>query len=220
MHQRNYPGSASLFHDLGKKMMVCLHGGRVYFGFLRIIDQFGNVVLHQAFERIHVDKKFCDIPQGILMIRGENIILIGEVDENCNIEEQLELVSEKEIYALQAERTAARKALSKRRAQLFAARGLGLPDPSDLLCNTLPVSSCHATRGTHEGWDTARLPKPRQGNSRGRDQRPPVSKFALQPLDHPVPLSHLALKDSANRIKFKKSETTGGLSKSCRQTYM
>ncbi|TGZ57683.1 hypothetical protein CRM22_009891 [Opisthorchis felineus] len=79
MHQRNYPGSASLFHDLGKKMMVYLHGGRVYFGFLRIIDQFGNVVLHQAFERIHVDKKFCDIPQGILMIRGENIILIGEV---------------------------------------------------------------------------------------------------------------------------------------------
>ncbi|TGZ57685.1 hypothetical protein CRM22_009891 [Opisthorchis felineus] len=133
MHQRNYPGSASLFHDLGKKMMVYLHGGRVYFGFLRIIDQFGNVVLHQAFERIHVDKKFCDIPQGILMIRGENIILIGEVDENCNTEEQLELVSEKEIYALQAERTAARKALSKRRAQLFAARGLGLPDPSDLL---------------------------------------------------------------------------------------
>ncbi|KAF7256050.1 hypothetical protein EG68_06929 [Paragonimus skrjabini miyazakii] len=74
-----YPGSASLFNDMGKNMMVCLRGGRVYIGYLRIIDQFGNIVIHQAFERIHVEKKFCDVPQGILMIRGENIILIGEL---------------------------------------------------------------------------------------------------------------------------------------------
>ncbi|GAA49996.1 RNA-binding protein 39 [Clonorchis sinensis] len=33
-----------------------------------------------------------------------------------------------------------------------------------LNCNTLPVPSCHANRGKHEGWDTARLPKPRQGS--------------------------------------------------------
>ncbi|KER19888.1 hypothetical protein T265_11452 [Opisthorchis viverrini] len=37
-----------------------------------------------------------------------------------------------------------------------------------LSCNILPVPSCHATRRKHEGWDTARLPKPRQGKSRGR----------------------------------------------------
>ncbi|GAA53704.1 leucine-rich repeat-containing protein 47 [Clonorchis sinensis] len=36
-------------------------------------------------------------------------------------------------------------------------------------CNTLSVSSCHATRRKHEGWNTARLPKPRQRKSRGRD---------------------------------------------------
>ncbi|KER22938.1 hypothetical protein T265_14750, partial [Opisthorchis viverrini] len=35
-------------------------------------------------------------------------------------------------------------------------------------CNTLPVPSCHSTRRKHEGWDTARLPKPRQEKSRGR----------------------------------------------------
>ncbi|KAG5453780.1 hypothetical protein CSKR_113836 [Clonorchis sinensis] len=35
-------------------------------------------------------------------------------------------------------------------------------------CNTLSVPIYHATRGRHEGWDTARLPKPRQGKSRGR----------------------------------------------------
>ncbi|KAG5453887.1 hypothetical protein CSKR_108586 [Clonorchis sinensis] len=35
-------------------------------------------------------------------------------------------------------------------------------------CNTLSVPSYHATRWKHEGWDTARLFKPRQGKSRGR----------------------------------------------------
>ncbi|KER28054.1 hypothetical protein T265_13670, partial [Opisthorchis viverrini] len=34
-------------------------------------------------------------------------------------------------------------------------------------CSTLPVPSCHATLREHEGWDTARLPKPRQGKSSG-----------------------------------------------------
>ncbi|KER26509.1 hypothetical protein T265_06232 [Opisthorchis viverrini] len=50
-------------------------------------------------------------------------------------------------------------------------------------CSTLPVPSCHATRRKHEGWDTARLPKPRQGKSSGggriRTTDLPVSKFAL-----------------------------------------
>ncbi|KER26341.1 hypothetical protein T265_06388 [Opisthorchis viverrini] len=48
---------------------------------------------------------------------------------------------------------------------------------------TILMPSCHATRRKHEGWDTARLPKPRQGKSRGsgrvRTTDLPVSKFAL-----------------------------------------
>ncbi|KAG5446990.1 hypothetical protein CSKR_113977 [Clonorchis sinensis] len=50
-------------------------------------------------------------------------------------------------------------------------------------CNTLSAPNCHATRRKHEGWDTVRLPKPRQGKSRGRSgvrtTDLPVSKFAL-----------------------------------------
>ncbi|GAA52462.1 sorting nexin-6 [Clonorchis sinensis] len=37
-------------------------------------------------------------------------------------------------------------------------------------CSTLSVPSSRATRGKHEGLDTARLPKPRQGKSRGRSR--------------------------------------------------
>ncbi|KER29526.1 hypothetical protein T265_03897 [Opisthorchis viverrini] len=40
--------------------------------------------------------------------------------------------------------------------------------------------------GKHDGWDTANLPKPRQGKSRGRSPVRttdlPVSKLVLQPL--------------------------------------
>ncbi|KER23343.1 LOW QUALITY PROTEIN: hypothetical protein T265_14657 [Opisthorchis viverrini] len=57
------------------------------------------------------------------------------------------------------------------------------PDSATEVCSTLPVPSCHATRRKHEGWDTARLPKPRQGKSRGggriRTTDLPVSKLAL-----------------------------------------
>ncbi|KAG5443950.1 hypothetical protein CSKR_113806 [Clonorchis sinensis] len=48
-------------------------------------------------------------------------------------------------------------------------------------CSTLPVPSCHATRGKHEGWDTARLPKPRQGKSRCRGRVRTTNLPAISP---------------------------------------
>ncbi|KAG5443280.1 hypothetical protein CSKR_106280 [Clonorchis sinensis] len=35
-------------------------------------------------------------------------------------------------------------------------------------CSTILVPNCHANGRRHEGWDTARWPKPRQGRSRCR----------------------------------------------------
>ncbi|KER34325.1 hypothetical protein T265_00166 [Opisthorchis viverrini] len=37
-------------------------------------------------------------------------------------------------------------------------------------CGTLTTLNCHAAGRKHEGRDTAPLPKPRQGKSRGRGQ--------------------------------------------------
>ncbi|CAH8872035.1 unnamed protein product [Trichobilharzia szidati] len=131
--ENNYPGAASLIQDIGKKMAISLRGGRMFIGYLRIIDQFGNVVLHEAVERIHVEKKFCDVPQGILLIRGENIIIIGELNPEVDIDEKLQRVSEEEIYKLQQEQTAARKELARKRAELFALRGLGFQEFGDIM---------------------------------------------------------------------------------------
>ncbi|TNM90300.1 hypothetical protein fugu_004534 [Takifugu bimaculatus] len=77
----NYvPGTASLIDDIDKKHLVLLRDGRTLIGYLRSIDQFANLVFHQTVERIHVGKKFGDIPRGIFIVRGENVVLLGEID--------------------------------------------------------------------------------------------------------------------------------------------
>ena len=38
-----------------------------------------NLVLHRTIERIHVGKKYGDIPRGVFIVRGENVVLLGEV---------------------------------------------------------------------------------------------------------------------------------------------
>ncbi|KAG5450921.1 hypothetical protein CSKR_107874 [Clonorchis sinensis] len=47
-------------------------------------------------------------------------------------------------------------------------------------CSPLSVTSCHATRRKHEGRDTDRLPKPRQGESRGRGRIPTTDLPAVE----------------------------------------
>lgn len=62
-----------------EKLMVLLRDGRTLIGYLRSVDQFANLVLHKTIERIHVGKEYGDIPRGIFIIRGENVVLLGEI---------------------------------------------------------------------------------------------------------------------------------------------
>ena len=47
--------------------------------FLCLLIAAANLVLHQTVERIHVGKKYGDIPRGIFVVRGENVVLLGEI---------------------------------------------------------------------------------------------------------------------------------------------
>lgn len=38
-----------------------------------------NVVLQNACERVIVGELYCDVPLGLYVIRGENVVLIGEL---------------------------------------------------------------------------------------------------------------------------------------------
>ena len=56
-----------------------LRDGRKIIGIMRSFDQFANVVLEEAVERIIVGKKFADVPLGLYVIRGENVVLLGPI---------------------------------------------------------------------------------------------------------------------------------------------
>jgi len=59
--------------------MVLLRDGRTLIGYLRTVDQFANLVMHRTIERIHVKNKYGDIDIGLILIRGENVVLCGEI---------------------------------------------------------------------------------------------------------------------------------------------
>ena len=72
---------ASLVEELDKKLLVMLRDGSKILGTLRSFDQFANIVLQDAVERIIVGSSYSDIHLGLYIVRGENVVLMGEVDE-------------------------------------------------------------------------------------------------------------------------------------------
>ena len=53
---------ASLVEELDKKLLVMLRDGSKILGTLRSFDQFANIVLQDAVERIIVGSSYSDIP--------------------------------------------------------------------------------------------------------------------------------------------------------------
>lgn len=98
------PGAA-LVDALDKRILISLRDGSLFVGHLRSFDQYGNLVLENAVRREVVGVQFCDVPVGIQIIRGENIVLFGEVDPYCSVPPELIQVSEAEIKrAMEAEK--------------------------------------------------------------------------------------------------------------------
>ncbi|XP_059846502.1 U6 snRNA-associated Sm-like protein LSm1 [Hypanus sabinus] len=118
--------------DLAEKHLVLLRDGRTLVGFLRSVDQFANLVLHQTLERIHVGKKYGDIPRGIFIVRGENVVLLGEIDLKKERESPLQQVSIERILADLRKEQEVKSRAEKLKIQVFKERGLMLPYPDTL----------------------------------------------------------------------------------------
>jgi U6 snRNA-associated Sm-like protein LSm1 len=102
------PGTA-LVEELDQKLLIQLRDGRKIIGVLRSFDQFANMVLEHAVERIIVGNLYSDIPLGIYLLRGENLVLMGQVDPGREVPPGLQQVSEAEIRtAIRAEKEEAR----------------------------------------------------------------------------------------------------------------
>jgi len=59
--------------------MVQLRDGKKLIGVLRSWDQFGNLVLQNTILRHFSQGLYGDEPRGLQLIRGENILLMGEI---------------------------------------------------------------------------------------------------------------------------------------------
>jgi|TARA_B100001540_G_scaffold174233_1_gene153955 U6 snRNA-associated Sm-like protein LSm1 len=99
---------ASLVEELDKKLLVVLRDGSKILGTLRSFDQFANIVLEGAVERIIVGSSYSDIPLGLYIVRGENVVLMGEVDE-ARETEGLTAVDNDEIKRAREDEKAAEK---------------------------------------------------------------------------------------------------------------
>ncbi|KAK4534601.1 hypothetical protein CDCA_CDCA02G0626 [Cyanidium caldarium] len=113
--------SQALSEDLDQRVLVCLRDGRLFLGYLRSYDQYSNLVLEDAVERVVVrNEAFADVPCGLRVIRGENVVLFGRVaDESgeLRMRHRLRQVSEEEIRRMQ-EAAAADQAAVRRRDKL------------------------------------------------------------------------------------------------------
>ncbi|QSL65606.1 hypothetical protein MERGE_002919 [Pneumocystis wakefieldiae] len=112
--------------------MVILRDGRKLIGILRSFDQYANLVLQETTERIYVDQVYGDIPRGVFIVRGENVVLLGEMDQNRKSDLNLKKVSAIEAFNKQKIQNDQRRAREK--AQCRALYKLGFRHLSFYFC--------------------------------------------------------------------------------------
>ena len=104
-------------------LSIC-RDGRTLIGYLRSVDQFANLVLHRCIERVHVGNAYGDVQRGLYMVRGENVVLLGEVDEEKEANWGLEERNVTDILELQHKEQAEKEEKERIKAKVFKERGL------------------------------------------------------------------------------------------------
>lgn len=137
--------AAQLLDLTDKKLMVCLRDGRKLTGILRSWDQFANLVLQSTVERIFAttsDPKesqpigvYADKPHGIFLVRGENVLLLGEIDldKDDDAPGGFQKADFATVEKMVQEKKAAEKAKEKNRLRKLATHGFEGENLGDIL---------------------------------------------------------------------------------------
>ncbi|KAL6782875.1 LSM1 [Auxenochlorella protothecoides x Auxenochlorella symbiontica] len=95
------PPGLALVLELDKPLLVQLRDGRKLLGTLRSFDQYANLVLEGTKERIVVGSQYAEVDMGLHIVRGENVVLLGDIDPSLDPPPGLSLVPEAEIRRIQ-----------------------------------------------------------------------------------------------------------------------
>ncbi|OTA96681.1 hypothetical protein M434DRAFT_93772 [Hypoxylon sp. CO27-5] len=127
--------AAQLLDLTDKKLLVWLRDGRKLNGVLRSWDQFANLVLQSTVERIFATTSdpsepqpkglYADQSHGIFLVRGENVLLLGEIDLDKDDDPPpgFEKAEFSVVEKLVKERKAAEKAKEKTKLKKLATLG-------------------------------------------------------------------------------------------------
>ncbi|CCK72340.1 Lsm1p KNAG_0J02610 [Huiozyma naganishii CBS 8797] len=80
LDQYNFTTTAAIVSSVDRKIFVLLRDGKLLFGVLRTFDQYANLLLQHCVERIYLEGKYAEEDRGVFMVRGENVVMLGEVD--------------------------------------------------------------------------------------------------------------------------------------------
>ncbi|CAJ2511818.1 Uu.00g074430.m01.CDS01 [Anthostomella pinea] len=137
--------AAQLLDLTDKKLLLCLRDGRKLTGILRSWDQFANLVLQSTVERIYAttsDPKdpepkgiYADKLHGIFLVRGENVLLLGEIDldKDDDLPKNFEKAEYSVVEKLAKEQKAADKVKEKNKLRKLATLGFEGENLGDIL---------------------------------------------------------------------------------------
>ncbi|KAJ6487878.1 hypothetical protein C8R45DRAFT_994726 [Mycena sanguinolenta] len=92
---------SSLQGYVDRRVIVILQDGRVIVGVLAGFDQKSNIVLSDSKERIYsMDVGVEEVPLGLYLVKGDMIVLIGEVDDAVDKAVDLETIHAEPIPAI------------------------------------------------------------------------------------------------------------------------
>lgn len=82
-------------------------------------------MLQDTVERLFVKNLYADVDRGLFLVRGENVLLLGEIDldKDDHVPHPYELAPVEEVFRLKKEDDAARKVRDSRKNRKLAEQG-------------------------------------------------------------------------------------------------